>query len=95
MRRTTPELIGQINTRYYDYILDGEKAPPAMVIVRSHVVVKNPDSAPVVPAAGGYVSRRMAIRLRDLEAHGYTPGCPGCIGAQLGDGVGRDSRLTQ
>ena len=55
----------------------------------AHAVANNPDPTLVVPASGGYVPRRMRIVKNDLEARGYTAGCPGCITVQMGDGISR------
>ena len=41
--------------------------------------VFNPDNAPAASAGVEYVPRRAKITERELDVHGYTPGCPGCI----------------
>ena len=45
--------------------------------------------APIPMAGGGYAPRRFRINKSDLEEHGYTAGCPGCISAQANDGIRR------
>ena len=72
--------------KYYDYIDNGVKPPPSIVMARIHLAARNPDSAPVVLAYGEYVPRRLAIRFQDLETHGFTAGCPGCAAAKARDG---------
>ena len=83
------ELLRAVDVRYYDYIDNGVKAPPAIVASRSVRTIPNPETAPIPSAGGGYAPRRFRISKADLEAHGYTAGCPGCISAQADDGIRR------
>ena len=55
-------LAREFTVKSYDYIDNGVKPPPSIVMARTHLAARNPDSAPVVPAYGEYVPRRMAIR---------------------------------
>ena len=77
-------LLKDITVKYYSYISEGVSPPPCVVIARSHTAARNPDLEPVVSANGGYVPRRLQIKLQYLQNHGFTAGCPGCIGAQGG-----------
>ena len=83
-----PTLIRELTPRYYDYINHGVKAPPCIVVAR-YAAIANPHGAPVVPARGGYIRRRVQIKLQDLQEYGFTAGCPACVAAQTGGG-GRD-----
>ena len=70
-------------------IANGVKAPPAIVVSRSTRMIPNPETVPIPSAGGGYAPRRFRINKSDLETHGYTAGCPGCISAQADDGIRR------
>ena len=78
-----PTLIDDINVRFYDYLKGGVNAPPAVIASRAAILHPNPDVAPTPVAGGDYVPRRARITKEDLIKHGYTPGCPGCVAAQL------------
>ena len=86
------EMLQKTSIRYSDFFDNGVEPPPAVVAARSIGGNPNPDSAPVPAAGGEHKPRRMKIQKADLEAYGYTAGCPGCRGAQ--DGV-RRGRLTE
>ena len=86
------DLLRQIEVRYYDYINDGVKAPP-VVIARGVGCRPNPDTAPIPAAGGEYAPRRLKILKQYFERHGYTAGCPGCIGAR--DGVRRGGHTEE
>ena len=87
-------LIDGITTRYYDYIKKGVNAPPTIVASRAAIIPSNPDSASVLVAGGDCVPSKARITKEDLTRHGYTPGCPGCLAAQLGDGSRQFRRHT-
>ena len=84
-----PDLIREITVKFYDYLNEGVRPPPAIVPVHVPAGIKNPDTSPVIPASGGYAPRRFKITKKDLELHGHTPGCPGCVSAQADDGIRR------
>ena len=46
--------------------------------------VFNPSGDHTASAGGEYVSRRAKITVKELDLHGYTPGCPGCIAKKTG-----------
>ena len=66
-----------VKVKYADYLRSGVLAPPSGVPSRGEVIGGNADPQPVPNAGGAYVPRRTRITKADLEAHGYTPGCPG------------------
>ena len=87
------ELLQTIVVRYYNFIDDGTRPPPAIVAARNIGGAPSPDPAPVPAAGGEYQPRRMKITKADLENHGYTAGCPGCMGAQ--DGIRRGGHTEE
>ena len=87
------DLLQAIGIRYYDFLDDGIKQPPAVIAARTLPAAANPESSPIVPAGGGYAPRRFRITKSDLERFGFTGGCPGCISAQTNDWVRLEDTL--
>ena len=82
-----------IAVKHHEYLEVGVCKPPgqsAAVPVRF-----NPEAEPVVTTHGGYVPRRTRITKQDLIAHGFTPGCPACMSANLDDGIRRGGHTEE
>lgn len=81
-------MTAEFSRSFYDYLKDGIRQPPAMIVANGGGV-SNPDPLPVEPTKGGYAPRRASITKDELRRFGYTAGCPGCLTAQLDDGLRR------
>ena len=87
-------MLAQVGVSIYEYLQGGVLQPPGIVAARGSIPA-NPNTDPVVPARGGYQPRRFRITKEDLMQHGYTPGCPACLSAQVGDGIRRGGHTEE
>ena len=74
--------------KHHEFLDNGVGKPPGQSAAAVPMRF-NPEVEPVVTAHGGYVPRRTRITKQDLIAHGFTPGCPACMSANLDDGIRR------
>ena len=80
----------EVTVKYCDYIHGGARTAP--VAVRAI-----PASAPVQdanPIKTTYVPRKVYLKPRDFQKHGYTPGCGGCEFLETGNGQ-RQNHTTE